>query len=359
MVSEKAVRYRNSIRNSIIRICALIAFIALPVVALGVQPSHLDKSKNPYGCSACHKGHGRKGTPMLNASKQEFCFTCHGLITAQGKVKAKTNMYSVFNKSSRHPVLETYMYHIPNEELPETNPSAKRHVACGDCHMVHEITPENKWAKVRGYSGSRTKPAEASSEREICYRCHADSANLPFGSTNKMWEFDRNNASYHPVEAPGKNLSVPSLKGSLNVRSTITCSDCHGNDDPFGPKGPHGSNYEFLLKEEYTTRETAESPDAYELCYSCHRRTSILGNESFQKHREHVVYQHIPCAACHTSHGTDRNPHLIDFDSGFVSGTPMPSYLPSGDGRPMCLLACHVGGTEVLHDRDFYDEKLW
>ncbi len=38
----------------------------------------------------------------------------------------------------------------------------------------------------------------------------------------------------------------------LNASSLIKCTDCHNNDDSFGPKGPHGSNYEHILKKNFT-----------------------------------------------------------------------------------------------------------
>ncbi len=329
------------------------------VNALTDEPSHLDKMKNPKGCSACHKGRGKRGTPMLNEDKTMFCFRCHGSDNADIELRAKTDILSVFRKRSRHPVIETSHYHLPTEELPEKSPSAPRHVACQDCHSTHFVTPENKFKKVSGYSKAKIKKKEATEEYEVCFKCHSDSANLPTGSSNMALLMSPSNPSYHPVIAPGRNAKVVSLIPPLTVASTIKCTDCHNNNDPGGPSGPHGSDYDYILIADYPLREIPESQSAYELCYNCHRRESILSNESFKKHKEHIVYNHTPCSACHTPHGSRANPHLIEFNTDFVLPSPLPQYIPSPDGRPLCYLTCHAGGKDVLHDTQFYRIKNW
>lgn len=324
-------------------------------------PSHLDPIKNPAGCSVCHKGHGVRSTPMLRLERNELCFSCHGGLKGEMPeiLKSRKDLYSVFQKRYRHPVFETYQYHSPLEELPEKDPSAPRHVACQDCHRVHESTPDKPWKKVKGYSAYKTKKKEADEEFEVCYLCHSDSMNRPPDRKNIADIMDSMNPSYHPVEARGKNGRVPSLIPPLNPNSKILCTDCHGNNAPFGPKGPHGSDYEYILKARYERREGPETFDAYELCYTCHERQSILGNQSFQRHKEHVVYQQIPCSACHDSHGSRLNPHLIEFNTQFVSPSPIPSYIASPSGRPMCYLMCHVGGRQIEHNTQFYNERRW
>ncbi|MDA8084241.1 MAG: cytochrome c3 family protein [Nitrospiraceae bacterium] len=334
-------------------LCVSTAFAA------GSHASHLDRTKNPVGCAACHKGHGQRGTAMLRTSKEGFCFNCHSFGGSGERIQAKTDMMTVFSKKSRHPVVETSIYHVAGEELPERSPSAMRHVACEDCHNIHDITPEKKWGDVKGYGAGMRRVDDVQNEYELCYKCHSDSANLPPNEKNKRLEFDMNNPSYHPVEGPGKNYRVPSLKGRLNTASTITCSDCHGNDDPYGPKGPHASNYDFMLKDRYIKTEGAESPASYALCYSCHDRSSILNNESFALHKEHIIYQRTPCSACHTPHGTNRNANLIEFDTQFVGFTQLASYAPAQDGRPLCFLKCHIGGKDYTHDNAFYTVKKW
>lgn len=354
--------YTMSIGEKMKRILFILFFTLFMtgiLYALNHEPSHLDKMKNPKGCSACHKGHGKRGTPMLNDDKVMFCFRCHGSDEGDIELRAKTDMLSVFRKRSRHPVIETSIYHIATEELPEKSPSTPRHVACQDCHNTHNVTSENKLRKVSGYSRSKIKKKEASYEYEVCFKCHSDSANLPSTSENMAVVMSPSNPSYHPVLAPGKNPKVKSLIPPLTVASNINCTDCHNNNDPAGPKGPHGSDYDYILVADYPVRETPESQSAYELCYNCHRRESILGNESFQKHKEHIVYNHIPCSACHTPHGSRTNPHLIEFNKNFVLPSPLPQYIPSPNGRPVCYLTCHSSGKDVTHDTQFYKLRNW
>lgn len=338
----------------------VILFLSLATVLFAVEPSHLDKIKNPAGCSICHTGHGKKGSPTLRFDKKEICFACHGSTgNLPPQFRAKTDMLSVFQKRYRHPVMETSQYHDPLEELPEKDAFLPRHVACQDCHRVHESTSDNPWRKVKGYSATKVRKKEATEEYEVCYLCHSDSMNRPPDKKNIADLMDSLNPSFHPVEARGKNGRVPSLIPPLNSNSKIFCTDCHGNNDTFGPKGPHGSDYEYILKARYEMREVPEGYEAYELCYTCHDRQSIIGNQSFQKHKEHIVYQHIPCIACHDSHGSRIYPHLIDFNPIFISPFPSPSYIPSPQGRPLCYLKCHVGGREVEHNSQFYNERRW
>lgn len=331
---------------------AVLAGLVITAFAASGMATHLDRSKNPGGCASCHQDLGRR-----TLKPYDICFSCHGTSAAAKGLLAKTELASVFNKRYKHPIVDTAGVHRPAEELPEKNAGTPRHVACEDCHKIHEVTAGKPLVRITGYSRSRARVKEAQYEYEICYNCHADSVNLPLGAKNKRLEFDQNNLSYHPVEGVGKNMRVPSLTKSLNVMSTITCTSCHGNDDTYGPRGPHGSNIAGMLRYEYVRHETAESPVSYALCYSCHDRGSILNNASFKTHKEHIVYNHIPCSACHVSHGTEKNQHLIEFSTDFVGFVPLPTYMPTLDGRPTCLLKCHTGGRDVVHDSAFYSAR--
>lgn len=319
--------------------------------ALAYNETHLDKAKLPKGCVSCHKGHGKRGSLMLAQSKEELCFNCHGPVKKGEKGEASTDIYSVLNKRSSHPVLQTSGSHVPGETLPERSPSAPRHVACVDCHDPHLTSKEIPFKVRRGYAGKRFKVTDVRQEYVLCYLCHSDSANLPPGAHNIAQDFDPGNASFHPVQAPGKNNRVPSLLAPLSTGSTINCSDCHGNDDKFGPKGPHGSNYPHILKANYSTESGPESPGAYELCYGCHSRNSILSDASFKSHKRHVVYENQSCYSCHASHGSKTYDNLISFDtrSVYPNSLGQLSYLQLLPGRPRCFLSCHVGASQYDH----------
>lgn len=332
----------------------LVAFAASVVFitsAFAVNETHMDKSRLPAGCISCHRGHGSRGTLMLALPKEDLCFACHGT-AKQGKPgEARTDIYSVLLKRSSHPVLQTSQYHRQGETLPEKSSSATRHVSCVDCHNPHLTTKEIPFKVPRGYSGKGVPVKDVRKEYELCYLCHSDSANLPLNEHNIAQDFDRGNPSFHPVEAPGKNSRVPSLIPPLTTGSTITCSDCHGNDDRFGPQGPHGSIYDHILKANYNTEPGPESPFAYDLCYGCHNRNSILGDESFKSHKRHILYENLPCFACHASHGSKAYGNLMDFDNRIVfpNSIGQLNYVQLIPGKPRCFLNCHTGGRQYEH----------
>jgi|Deesub1362A_J573_1020465.scaffolds.fasta_scaffold00004_408 predicted CXXCH cytochrome family protein len=345
------------------KIIAVIVFsvaisVMLGVVAVEGTPSHMDRSKVPEGCAGCHSGTGVSGTPLLKKPMEEMCFYCHGALNRE---RSRIDIESVFAKSSRHPIFETAIYHSPGEQLPEKLASAPRHVSCYDCHVVHRSTPEKPWKGARGYAPGQIRQErggvplglrlrEATEEYELCYLCHSDSANLPSDTENISEQFNPANESYHPVEMTGKNKDVPSLVRDLDVNSVITCSSCHGNDDRTGPRGPHGSDYEPILIAEYRTQDGPEDDKAYELCYICHDRRSILGDESFKRHNLHIVFFETSCYTCHTTHGSRDNKHLIEFNTEVVSESDNGDllYLPGAPGTPRCSLKCHG----VNHDAD-------
>lgn len=308
-------------------------------------PTHLDKSKVSGGCSTCHKAHGKRGTPLLERPKDDLCFKCHG------PGSRHSDIFSVVTKPSNHPVIQTSRYHATGEQLPERDPSLPRHVSCYDCHNVHKSEQNRSIEGVRGYSGRGAMAGRQVSEYQLCYDCHSDSANLPQNKNISRY-FLPSNASFHPVETYGKNSFVPSLTRDYSVSSMIKCSDCHGNDDVLGPKGPHGSIYTPLLSARYDRMPpVSESPTAYGLCYKCHNRTSILNDESFNAHKAHIVFNQISCAQCHVAHGSSTNPDLIEFDTtvAFPNSKGEFAFLQAVPGKPRCLLSCHVSGKVFDH----------
>jgi ribosomal protein L40E len=195
-------------------------------------------------------------------------------------------------------------------------------------------------------------------EYEVCFRCHADNPERPqttitrqITQTNTRLEFEPSGPSFHPVAAPGVSRNVPSLRPPMTVATQIYCTSCHSSDSSSGARGPHGSVYRYLLAGRYETADfTAESSSSYELCYRCHSRNSILGNESFAAHRQHLENE-IPCSACHDAHGISssqgtslNNSHLINFDVAIVQPDPDTGRRVFEDGGVLhgtCYLLCH------------------
>lgn len=327
---------------------------------LGTERPHGDKSKLPNGCASCHKGHGVYNTPMLSERKDLYCFRCHGhesyleKAKQDGDVATDVKLPSVqkeFEKPYRHPI-ETSWIHRYDEILPEVDSSVQRHVACGDCHHHHLVHENNKHSGIRGTNKDGLK-VRISSEYELCFNCHSYSANLPGNQMNKAEIFSPSNPSYHPVIAPGANLDMPSLMPPLTTSSLIKCTDCHGNDDALGSKGPHGSRYRYLLNSNYTMTDGPEGISQYELCYRCHRRESVLSNnESFPLHDFHVTMKNTSCRSCHNPHGSLQYTHLIDFNNGNItpSSSGQLGFVDLGNKAGQCFLTCHG----VDHDPKTY-----
>ena len=312
-------------------------------------------------CENCHRPHiagGRQS--LLNYQVEETnCSVCHG-----GNV-AQKNVAGEFNKSSNHPIADTTGTHSPSEPAVVS----ARHVECADCHNPHAAraagagTPPGSLAGVRGVGITGAEVNPVTHEYQLCFRCHADSPNKPpprttrqIAQTNVRLEFATTNPSYHPVAGPGRNANVPSLMAPLTTASTIGCGDCHNNNAApkaggVGPNGPHGSIYAPLLVRQYVTVDnSAESSSAYALCYSCHSRDSVLGDQSFREHRKHIVGERTPCNVCHDPHGISgsqgnsvNNTKLINFDTSVVrpSSSGLLRFESSGTFTGRCYLMCH------------------
>ncbi len=315
-------------------------------------------------CLSCHTSH-MAGSPewlLTQVLEEDTCLACHDGSTAT------QNIDTEIRKPYRHPVDSYSGVHEPNED-PLLMP---RHVECQDCHNPHAVRSTTASApnasgaldEVPGISSAGGTVDPAAYQYEVCFRCHADSVGVPAPNIqrailepNIRLKFDLSNPSYHPVEGPGQNSSVPSLISPLTTSSVIYCTDCHANDSGpgaggGGPAGPHGSNWQYLLEREYRTADnTSESYQAYSLCYKCHSRNSILGDQSFKEHDKHIRGEKAPCSICHDPHGisitqgtTINNTHLINFDTSIVQADPTTGRLEfqdDGTRKGRCYLRCH------------------
>ncbi len=329
------------------------------------------------GCINCHKIHSANERERLLRFRREEdgCLNCHS-----GTI-ANFNIASEIRKRSSHDPTRRTGVHDPTENTL----TMRRHSECTDCHNPHAAAP-NPIGLVRGTLGPLVKGPNLrvsgisisgrevdhiSYSYEMCLKCHADGVARPrlvtsrqVSQTNTRLEFQTSNPSFHPIAGPRRNADVVSLLSPLRVGSVITCIDCHNSDTArsfggSGPNGPHGSIYEPLLVRNYNTDDfTSESAQAYALCYGCHNRDSILGDDSFSRHRRHIVDIRTPCSACHDAHGIYRGQgnsvnhgSLINFDLSIVQPADSPAgrriaYEDTGRLSGNCTLTCH-GFTHV------------
>jgi predicted CXXCH cytochrome family protein len=315
--------------------------------------AHGDLAALPKGCGSCHVGHGTPQTKMFVASEETTCLRCHGGAawqnTAQGKgllagTGPAANIAAEFNKASHHP--------LPGYAAPSTVSStfarsmtvvasAPNTAHCSDCHDPHYAVKA-----VRGGAiVDTTQPKQIADSRgrrkaeyTICLSCHGSTATV-----NIQQLMSAGNASYHPLTAPGRNMSVPSLIQPYTAQSCVNCTSCHGSDQG-NILGPHGSAFAPILKANYTTDDPqTESAFTYGLCYLCHNRTTVLSPASFSLHQLHITQQRAACYTCHDSHGSTQYPHLIHFNPRVVlsNSRGQLSYQSLGVQRGQCNLLCH------------------
>lgn len=323
-------------------------------------------STQTASCGSCHLAHGWPDSaspaddyPRLQVDFEEsLCETCH-----DGS-PASTDVRTDFLKASAHPLTLASGVHQPGEAAIVTD----RHVECSDCHGPHDATARvdlpgaatsprpasGPLAGVVGVSLAGTEVDPADYEYELCFRCHADSPNLPspltprqFPESNLRTEFDGSLASYHPVAVAGTNAAVPSLVAGWDETSLMSCTTCHNNDagpvaGGTGANGPHGSIWPPLLEQRYDTGDNLSfSQTRYALCFKCHSWSSLSSGTSFDDHSKHVSSERTPCNVCHDPHASAL-PKLINFDTSVVfplNGTL--EYVSTGTHNGRCTLSCH------------------
>jgi predicted CXXCH cytochrome family protein len=322
-------------------------------------------------CASCHVPHvaGTKQELMRFSTPEQNCLSCH---SSQGPGQ---NVSMEFNKFSAHPILINSQSHTPSEN--PVNPPM-RHAVCVDCHNPHASTKavgsaaqlSGALASVTGVSAGGAVMRTVTHEYELCFRCHGDSAQRGPSrvtrqtvETNTRRQFNPGNVSFHPVEAAGKNTSVPSLITPLTVASRTACTDCHNNDQGpgnggSGPRGPHGSAFVPLLERQLLlTDGTPYNPDNFALCYKCHNPMVVDSSltTSWSGHRTHIENYRAACTTCHDSHAANQ-PHLINFNTTYVlplNGTLR--YLSTGMNHGTCTLTCHDGtGQNHTHNATAY-----
>ena len=333
------------------------------------------------GCESCHKPHNAAAAPRsLKGVEEGTCSPCHG---ASGIGR---NIQAEFSKTYRHPTYDvTPSVHDASESptngahtLPEPAAGTARHAECPDCHNSHAsyaapATAPKGSGKIAGVwgidtNGSLRQPSgtpPSVNEYEICYKCHATSANKPQPTDPLLPKrlapqfdmrlmFDPANPSSHPVEAPRSTLSGFSIMPGWTVNSVTYCTDCHDNDTGpnaaspgAGPKGPHGSNIKHLLVNTYNSETDTRTAT---LCYKCHDSTKISQSGSWRNNLHQDHHGGYSCSTCHDPHGISstqgnsvNNAHLINFDTRFVkpSSGGILRYDSQGANRGRCYLTCH------------------
>jgi predicted CXXCH cytochrome family protein len=326
---------------------SLALLLGLTVVGAAGTASdpHMDQTVVPGSCMACHRGHGTTLSPMLPAPQSAVCLSCHGSQSSRDKAALDRDLGTGARPQLMSSVLnQPFVHPISDEAYSRREPGV---VTCTSCHSPHRGTGQIATDAGDVVVQKRSPRDPARLEFELCLECHGGLGPAARNSLEISGRLEPNSGSYHPVRSVASDGS-PSVLPELTGRE-INCTDCHGNSDPKGPAGPHGSGVRFLLKSEYVTTDgSEESALTYALCYRCHQREQVLDSAVFPEHRRHVVDERASCATCHDAHGSVANRALIGFGEQTrpvgVSPSGMTGRLAFdslGPGSGACYVSCH------------------
>lgn len=298
------------------RSLAVTSAVGDPVGPGGDQSIHQPGGSTTTGqCATCHSPHRAKGASLTTADEQaQLCYTCHGSAGMGGPADVASQIALA---KPNDPESRTWYSHDmtdgahDSDARDEFGGRLNRHSRCTDCHNPHDLRrvgalTASGVAVENGPAGTsptytrldgQTQPITA--EYQLCFKCHSGwTEQLPdvpgkpsLDRTDLGMALNPNNASYHPVEAPGKNQSqamADSLAGTstyklwnLKPTDTISCTMCHASStltaDTVAEAGRpvHASENRAILVRPYENRVLAGATDAYNrasfaLCLTCH-----------------------------------------------------------------------------------------
>ena len=357
------------------------------VIWPGPDPPPRSEADATGKCLNCHDAHGWTDAtglvPFLGFAREEnLCLTCH-----DGSPGSDVRIDLL--KGFAHP---TTMYSDRHSGPDETQPSDyavaptnRRHAECVDCHNPHvarndgiapppapnaskRLLATSRVVVLNGAAG--TAPAYTFvpgsdtltapvAEYQLCFKCHSSWTTQPTGQSDLALLLNPNNASYHPVEAAGRDLLIPSgaFEPGWSASSLTLCSDCHRSDSG-ALRGPHGSLYPAILPRPYDPSPLPRPVMPDEACFACHSNavyadsTSIGAARALSRFNEpcaakgHVGHAaaEVPCGACHVTHGSATQPHLIV--TGRSPGIVSINWTPNG---ATCTPTCHATETYTVN----------
>jgi hypothetical protein len=359
-----------------------------PIQARGGPPAHA-------ACAACHQGH-RAVTPARSkagrANPDRVCIACHEGPNLATTADRAPKLPPWSGQGSGH--LKSRFSSRRAEDYARTVRAGGRAFTltqgCTGCHDPHG--KERGRLRLTAFDArGQLLDRRPQSVAEVCFGCHAgpDAAPLLSGPADLGALFAKGAASSHTIGATAAGRpDLPSLRTST-FRGPLDCGSCHDNPDPSGARGPHVSAQASILKAAFgREKDQARMGErANDLCFLCHDRQSILANQSFPFHAQHLngftssgsmaAQRQAPalseaaavlglrsprdfrpgrsgafqpgygepttCATCHASHGSLRQTSLIEFDRSVVGASSVgaPAFQRAGLGHGTCTLTCH------------------
>jgi predicted CXXCH cytochrome family protein len=452
---DRAMRTRATFAKSSSRLLTIFSYSLLIVgsiftLSLLTSSSATAAIHGPYTllgdeCASCHRAHTGKNLAVLKSSSPQsnLCFSCHDGTGSSLNISLQysNNPALVNNAATRvyysHD-LSSAAAHV-RMDINEFGGTTNRHSECGDCHNSHSsigsanIMTSTGWGvsgrqlNVSGVSvvngAAGTAPTyswmngtanQPTREYQICFKCHsgfttllAQLPDLPLSGTvpitpqlsknylDKGIEFNPANASTHPVEGVGKNVTAKmaaSLAGASTYRlwtfttaSTIRCTQCHAVDTAAAAAtdlAPHKSANRGILVRPYVDRTLNSANAAYNagnfaLCYTCHATAPFAdtskgtrADSNFPLHGFHLGSiagtgraangfnidtpgagaGNAICSECHfrlhssvykggSQTGTDRG--LVNFSPNILPNGTTRAWTSATPGTGSCTLTCH------------------
>ena len=373
-------------------LCLAAALGAQAPPAARPQGAVLDAHRR---CAACHSSHRPLGLPQGRRARMDgdLCENCHQA-TPQGAQTPEAPRLPARSAMGSTHLVDPLMPPRAGSYVRVVRRSGRPLIlknSCLGCHDAHARTPGMLRADafdVRGRLAGRKSATAA----DVCFGCHAgqDAVRLDTGHSDLGACFSSTAASSHRINSAATDRpDLPSLRATA-FRGRLDCISCHDNPDTSGLRGPHASRYPSLLKAPYGHEQSGAraGTQSGDLCYTCHDKFSILGNQSFPFHSQHLqgfrsggstglarglrswgpvapqvigprsprdlLPGRIPaalatfeepatCATCHDPHGSATNPSLIQFDPMVVTPSSVGGirFQRTGLGRGSCTLSCH------------------
>ncbi|MBI5650512.1 MAG: hypothetical protein HZC40_08735 [Chloroflexi bacterium] len=397
-----------------------------PNANVRASPARAAAGASPHGsysnladqCASCHRQHTGKNRNLLafGSAQSNGCFACHNGTGASTNIQAQ---YADPNVPANNATTSSFYSHPATTATNHTNATndefrgvLNRHSECGDCHNPHSgdaslaastasgFTNSGALKNITGVDTNNAWKTLIAFEYELCYKCHSAYTNLltytkpAYKMFDKAAEFNPGNASFHPIEAAGKNNTAAmsaSLAGTspyklwnFTVGAVVRCENCHGDYRLANPASPpaanarlasHTSRFANILMNNYRDRVLKSAGENYAaadfaLCFQCHAEapfTSGGGSSTatnFRLHSRHTTNiggksaatdidtpgagpGRAICAECHYRvHGQGANA------SGNPGGTRLVNFAPnvtaSSGGQlrwdpatRTCYMTCH------------------
>jgi predicted CXXCH cytochrome family protein len=322
-------------------------------------------------CVTCHDPHGAQDDAglipsLLRARPAALCLTCHDGSPASDVASALTRTW-------RHPLSDEVpggasaagVGSAPSSPNPTTAlgkvPGTGTCAACHDPHLARRDPSSANAAlpgallgvpRVRVRNGAAGTPplftllppddSSAGAEYEVCLRCHSGFARRPPKLLDLGLLLNPANASFHPVEARGRNTRIDrrAFTPGWSEDRQVRCADCHGSDDD-RIAGPHGSSFEHILRARSPAPTAGQVVEERDLCFDCHAFATYgpsgaaADASRFPGHASHAA-RGWSGAACHDPHGSAALPALLVLRS---PGLRAFAAEPTGG---TCTTTCHA-----------------